>query len=76
MSISLEKLNNLVQRIESIEEEKAKLNEDSREIYAEAKGEGFDVKILREVIKIRKMRPEEVSEKEELLHLYLNALNV
>jgi uncharacterized protein (UPF0335 family) len=41
---------------------------------AEAKGEGFDVKILRQVLRVRKMKPEERNEQEELLHLYLSAL--
>jgi uncharacterized protein (UPF0335 family) len=76
MSISLEKLNNIVQRLENLEEEKARVAEDMRQVYGEAKDDGFDTKILREVLKIRKMKPEDVSEKEELLTLYLNALHV
>lgn len=49
--------------------------EDISEAFAEAKGEGFDLKILRAVLKIRKMNPQERQEQEELLHVYLTALS-
>lgn len=74
MSVSLEKLSQFVERLENLEEQKAGIMEDISETMAEAKGEGFDVKILRQVLKIRKMRPEERNEQEELLSLYLSAL--
>jgi len=63
-----------VERIERIEEDIKALNEDKKQVYAEAKGEGFDVKILREVIKLRKQDQDELDEKQSLLEIYLHAL--
>ena len=74
MSISLEKLEQFIERLENLEEQKAGIMEDISNTMAEAKGEGFDVKILRQVLRVRKMKPEERNEQEELLHLYLSAL--
>jgi uncharacterized protein (UPF0335 family) len=67
-------LNALIQRIERLEEEKTALAADIREIYAEAKGEGFDPKIMRQVVRIRKMEASDRAEQEALLDLYLHAL--
>lgn len=75
MSVSLHKLNSIVMRLETIEEQKAQLAEDFREVMAEAKHEGFEPKILRRVLAIRKKKPEEVTEEEELLNLYIDALS-
>ena len=69
-----DQLRAFVERIEHIEEEIKGLMEDKKEIFAEAKGEGFDVKILKEVIKIRKQDEKERDEKESLLDVYLHAL--
>ena len=69
-----DQLRAFVERIEHIEEEIKGLTEDKKDIYAEAKGEGFDVKILKEVIRIRKQDQKERDEKESLLDLYLHAL--
>jgi uncharacterized protein (UPF0335 family) len=69
-----DQLRAFVQRIEHIEEEIKGLMDDKKEIFAEAKGEGFDVKILKEVIKIRKQDGKERDEKESLLDVYLHAL--
>ena len=69
-----EQLQSFVQRIERLEEEKAALAADIREVYAEAKGNGFDVKILRQVVRVRKMDSHERQEQEALLQLYLEAL--
>jgi uncharacterized protein (UPF0335 family) len=74
MSVSLEKLEQFIERLETLEEQKTGLMEDISSTMAEARGEGFDVKILRQVLKVRKMRPEERNEQEELLNLYLSAL--
>ncbi|MBM3631974.1 MAG: DUF2312 domain-containing protein [Alphaproteobacteria bacterium] len=74
MSLSLEKLEQFVERLENLDEQKAGIMEDISNTMAEAKGEGFDVKILRQVLRVRKMKPEELNEQEELLHLYLSAL--
>ena len=69
-----DQLRALVERIERIEEDIKALNEDKKQVYAEAKGEGFDVKILREVIKLRKQDQDELDEKQSLLEIYLHAL--
>lgn len=74
MSVSLEKLEQFIERLENLDEQKAGVMEDISETMAEAKSEGFDVKILRQVLRVRKMRPEERNEQEELLNLYLSAL--
>jgi uncharacterized protein (UPF0335 family) len=64
----------VVERIERIEEEIKELTEGKKEIYLEAKGNGFDVKILREVIRVRKQDPKERDEQESLLDVYLQAI--
>ncbi|MFO1238462.1 MAG: DUF2312 domain-containing protein [Alphaproteobacteria bacterium] len=69
-----DQLKSLVERIERLEEEKAALSADIKEVYAEAKGHGFDVKILRKVVRIRKMDAAERSTEEEMLDLYLSAV--
>jgi uncharacterized protein (UPF0335 family) len=69
-----DQLRAFVERIEHIEKEIKGLMEDKKEVFAEAKGEGFDVKILKEVIKIRKQDEKERDEKESLLDVYLHAL--
>ena len=69
-----DQLRAFVERIEHIEEEIKGLTDDKKEIFAEAKGEGFDVKILKEVIRIRKQDQEERQEHESLLEVYLHAL--
>jgi uncharacterized protein (UPF0335 family) len=63
-----------VERIEGLDEEIKALTEDKKDIYAEAKGQGFDVKILREVIRIRKQDQKELDEHATLLDVYLHAL--
>ena len=69
-----DQLKTIVERIERLEEEKAALSADIKEVYAEAKGNGFDVKILRKVIRIRKQDATERSTEEEMLDLYLSAI--
>ena len=65
-----------IDRIERLEEEKAALMEDIREIYAEDNGTGFDPKIRRQVIRIRKMEPDQRQEQEYILDTYLSALGM
>ena len=74
--IGAEQLRSFVERIERLEEEKAALAADIREVYAEAKGNGFDTKILRQVVRLRKMDNAEREEQEELLDLYKRALGL
>jgi uncharacterized protein (UPF0335 family) len=69
-----DQLRAIVERIERIEEEIKELNEGKKEIYLEAKGNGFDVKILRQVIRVRKQDQQERDEQETLLDLYLQAI--
>jgi len=69
-----DQLRAFVERIENIEEELKSLTDDKTDILAEAKDEGFDVKILKEVIRIRKQDQEERQEHESLLEVYLHAL--
>lgn len=72
--ISGERLRSFVERIERLEEQRRSLSEDIKEIYSEAKSTGFDTKILRQVIKIRRMDKDDRDEAETLLDLYLRAL--
>ncbi len=74
--IAGEKLRSFVERIERLEEEKTTLAADIREVYAEAKGSGFDGRILRQVIRLRKMDNADRREQEELLDLYMGALEM
>ena len=76
MMINDENLRLFFERIERLEEEKAELMEAIREVFGEAKGNGFDVKIMKQVLKMRKMKQEELMEQEELLTLYLQALGM
>ena len=69
-------LKSLVERIERLEEEKAALTADIREVYAEAKGQGFDTKIMRQVVRIRRLDRSERQEQEAVLDLYLSALGM
>ena len=74
--IAGEQLKSLIERIERLEEEKRALGEDIKEVYAEAKGTGFDTKIMRHLIKIRKMDKDEHDEQETLLDLYMRAVGM
>ncbi len=67
-------LKTIVERIERLEEDKAGVMSDLKEVYAEAKGNGFDVKTLRKVIRIRKMDRAKRQEEEAILDLYLSAV--
>ena len=68
------RIRSFVERIENIDSELAELNEQKQEVFSEAKGEGFDVKILREIIKLRKQDQDERDERESLLDLYMRAM--
>ncbi len=72
--IAAGQLSAFIQRIERLEEEKAALAADIREVYAEAKSNGFDSKIMRQVVRLRKMDKSDRQEQEALLDLYLHAL--
>lgn len=74
--IAGDRLRSFVERIERLEEEKAALAADIREVYAEAKGTGFDVKVLRQIIRLRKMDHADRQELEEVLDVYKRALDM
>lgn len=69
-------LKSLVERIERLEEEKVSLTNDVSEVYAEAKSNGFDTKIMREVVRLRKLDKADRQEHEAILDLYLSALGM
>ncbi len=71
-----EHLRSFIDRIERLEEEKAALTADIREVYSEAKGQGFDTKIMRQVVRIRKLDTADRQEQEAVLDLYLSALGM
>ena len=71
-----ERLKSFIERIERLEEEKRTLAEDIKEVYAEAKGTGFDTKIMRQLIRIRKRDQDELDEEETLLDVYKRALGM
>ena len=75
-SVAEDQIKAFVERIERLEEEKAGIASDIKEVYAEAKGNGFDTKVLRQAVRIRKQDHNERMEQEALLELYLTALGV
>ncbi|HYB11665.1 MAG TPA: DUF2312 domain-containing protein [Alphaproteobacteria bacterium] len=74
--IATEQLRSFVERIERLEEEKKALSDDVRDVYAQAKGSGFDLKVLRQVIRLRKMNSSDRQEQETLLDIYKRALGM
>lgn len=74
--IAAERLRSFIERIERLEEEKKSLANDIREVYAEAKSTGFDTKIMRALIKLRRMEPADRREHQELLDLYVMAVGL
>jgi len=74
--VSGKRLKSYLDRIERMEEEKAALAEDIKEIFAEAKGTGFDVKTMRKLVRLRKMDREKRQEEEELLSLYMSSIGM
>ena len=68
------KIRAFVERVENLDTEIQELNEQKKEVFAEAKGEGFDVKILKEIVKLRKQDEEERDERESMLDLYMRAM--
>lgn len=74
--VSGQRLKSFIERVERLEEEKAGISEDIKEVYGEAKATGFDVKIMRRIIKLRKMEAEKRREDQELLDLYASAIGM
>ena len=75
-TVAADQLKAFIERIERLEEEKAALAGDLREVYSEAKGTGFDTKIMRQVMRMRKLDKADFQEQEAMLDLYLNALGM
>lgn len=71
-----QRLRSFIERVERLEEEKAALMEDLKEVYGEAKGVGFDVKTMRKIVSLRKMDSEKRRESDELLDLYKSAIGM
>ncbi len=74
--VPADQLRTIIERIERLEEEKKALAEDIKEVFAEAKGNGFDVKIIRKIISLRKRDRAELDEEETLLEVYMRALGM
>lgn len=74
--VNAERLKSIIERIERLEEEKRGIASDVKDIYTEAKGVGYDTKIIRQVIRIRKMEQDERQEQDELVQVYMHALEM
>ncbi|MBL6929239.1 MAG: DUF2312 domain-containing protein [Rhodospirillales bacterium] len=74
--IAADRLRSFVERVERLEEEKAALSADVKDVYAEAKGSGFDVKTIRQIVRLRKMDQTDRDEQEALLDLYKRVLDL
>jgi len=75
-NIAGDRLRSIVDRIERLEEERKALGSDIKDIYSEAKSAGFDIKVLRQLIRIRKQEPAEIEEQETLLDVYRRAIGM
>jgi uncharacterized protein (UPF0335 family) len=71
-----DQLKSIIERVERLEEEKKALSDDVRDVYAEAKANGFDVKALRTIVRLRKQEPTERQEHEAILEIYMQALGM
>lgn len=74
--IARDQLRAFIERIERLEEEKKAIQDDIKEVYAEAKGNGFDTKVMRQIVRIRKQDRNERAEQEAILDLYMHALGM
>lgn len=74
--LAVDQLKSIIARVEKLEEEKSGISADIRDVFAEAKGNGFDVKAIRTIIKMRKMDAQEREEQETVLETYLHALDM
>lgn len=74
--VAKDQLRSIIERIERLEEEKKGISDDIRDIYAESKGNGYDVKALRTIVRLRKQDPNERAEAEAILENYMHALGM
>jgi len=75
-TVAAAELRQFIERIERLEEEKSALQDDVKEVFAEAKGRGYDVKAMRAILRLRKKDPNERQEEEAILETYMNALGM
>lgn len=76
MNISADQLRLLIERVERLEEEKQNISEDIRDVYNEAKSQGYDVKVMRQIVKLRKMEAHQRQEWEAVLETYKAAIGL
>ena len=76
VNFAKDQLKSIIERIEKLEEEKKAISDDIRDVYAEAKGNGFDVKALRTIVRLRKIEPTEREEQDAILETYMHALGM
>ncbi|OKL44024.1 DUF2312 domain-containing protein [Pseudovibrio exalbescens] len=74
--VAADQLRAFIERVERLEEEKKVIADDIKDVYAEAKGNGFDVKVMRKIVSMRKRKPHEREEEEAVMDLYLHALGM
>ena len=74
--VAADRLRSFIERLENLEEEKRAVQEQLKEVFAEAKGEGFDVKVIRQILRLRRQKPHERAELDELLEVYKAALGM
>lgn len=74
--MSDDRLRQLIERVERLEEEKKGIADDIRDVYAEAKAVGYDAKIMRQIVKLRRMKPDDRAEMEAILDVYKSALGL
>ncbi len=74
--VAVDQLKSIIARIEKLEEEKSAIADDIKDVFAEAKGNGYDIKAIRQIIKLRKMDAQEREEEETILDTYLRALGM
>ncbi|MDT8856441.1 DUF2312 domain-containing protein [Paracoccaceae bacterium Fryx2] len=75
-AVTADELRHFVERAEQLEAEKKSLGEQEKELFAEAKGRGYDTKVMRKIIALRKRKPDDLAEEESLLELYKAALGM
>lgn len=75
-SIAKDQLKSIIERVERLEEDKAAIGSDIKDVYAEAKGNGYDVKALRRIVALRKQDPGKRAEQEAILDTYMHALGM
>lgn len=75
-SVSKDQLKSIIERVERLEEDKAAIGCDIKDVYAEAKGNGYDVKALRRIVSLRKQDPDKRAEQEAILDTYMHALGM